>query len=194
MVTMELAHEPRRKMTTDEVLAMVRAGILGEDDRVELIEGELLTMSPQEPVHASVVQRLSARFFRAYDEDHQVRVQLPLVASATSLPEPDLAVVRGDEDAFVERHPSGTDAVLVVEVTWTTARRDREKAHLYAAAGVPVYWRLDLEHRRLEVHKRPTPDGVYRHVVALGEEDDIEAPEASASWKVKDLLPRRSGL
>ncbi len=187
---MDLAHELRRKITTDEVLAMVRAGILGEDDRVELIEGELLTMSPQDPIHASAVQRLNARLLRAYGDGFQIRVQLPLVASQTSLPEPDLAVVRGDEHAFEERHPSGSDAALVVEVTWTTAQRDKEKARLYASAAVPVYWRLDLEHRRLEVHERPAPDGVYTQVVALGEGDEVEVPGRGVIWKVADLLAR----
>ncbi len=169
---------------------MVRAGILGEDDRVELIEGDLLARSPQEPVHASTIQRLTTRLLRAYGEGFPIRVQLPLVASETSLPEPDIAVVRGDERAFETRHPSGSDVLLVVEVTWSTAPRDRETAEIYARAGVPVYWRLDLEHRRLEVHHIPAPDGVYTRVAALGEADEVEVPGTSIRWKVADLLPR----
>jgi Uma2 family endonuclease len=186
---MELGHEPRRKFTTDEVLRMVAAGILGEDDRVELIEGELLAMSPQEPVHASAVQRLSSRLVKAMGDRYQVRVQFPLVASHDSLPEPDVAVLLGDERAFEKRHPRGNEAVLVVEVTWSTATRDRKKADLYARAGVPVYWRLDLEHRRLEVHEAPAPDGLYTRVHALGEADEVGVPTTQVSWRVADLLP-----
>jgi Uma2 family endonuclease len=80
--------------------------------------------------------------------------------------------------------------VLVIEVTWTTAHRDRQKAQLYASCGVPVYWRLDLEHRRLEVREQPTSDGIYTRVHVLGEDEEAHVPQTSTSWKVAELLPR----
>jgi Uma2 family endonuclease len=186
---MELEVEPRKKFTTDEVMRMVEAGILGEDDRLELIEGELLVVSPQDPIHAGTVQRLNRKLMRAYGEGYQIRPQLPILASRMSMPEPDLAVVRGDERSFDRRHPGGADIVLVVEVTWTTAKRDRRKAEIYARAGMPVYWRLDLEHRRLEVYEVPAPDGVYMRVRLLSESDEVEVPETELRWLVADLLP-----
>lgn len=186
---MDLAVEPRKKFTTDEVMRMVDAGIIGEDDRLELIEGELLVVSPQDPIHAGTVQRLNGKLRRAYGDNYQIRPQLPVVASQFSMPEPDVAVVRGDERSFDRRHPTGADIVLVVEVTWTTARRDRGKAEVYARAGVPVYWRLDLEHRRLEVYEEPLPDGAYIRVRLRSEADEVDLPETGLSWRVADLLP-----
>ena len=187
---MDSAVEPRKKFTTDDVLRMVRAGILDEDDRLELIEGELLVVSPQDPIHASAVQRLTRKLVRAYGDAFQVRVQLPIRASAVSLPEPDLAVVRGGERSFDRQHPEGSDAVLLVEVTWSTAQRDRRKVEIYARAGVPVYWRLDLEHGRLEVYENPAPDaGVYTRVLLLADVDEVGVPETEERWRVADLLP-----
>lgn len=186
---MDVAAEPRKKFTTDEVMRMVEAGIIGEDDRLELIEGELLVVSPQDPIHAGTIQRLDRRLQRTYGDRYQVRPQLPVIASQFSMPEPDLAVVRGDERSFDRRHPTGADIVLVVEVSWTTARRDRGKAEVYARAGVPVYWLLDLEHRRLEVYEAPAPDGAYTHVRLLSEAEEVDLPETDVRWRVADLLP-----
>src|SRR5687767_10374877 len=104
--------EPRKKFTVDDVERMLAAGILHEDDRVELIEGELLLMSPHDPPHAITVQRLTGRLVEAYGPDC-VRCQLPLVASTTSMPEPDFAVVRDESGMFEDRHPTGRDTVLV---------------------------------------------------------------------------------
>lgn len=128
---------------------MIAAGVLGEDDRVELIEGELLLMSPRDPLHASVVQRLTGRLVRAYGPDVRVRV----------------------------------------EVSWSSADRDRRKADIYGRAGVPVYWRLDIEQRRLEVHRRPAADGTYTLVEVLDESQEVDVPGTAQTWRVLDLLP-----
>ena len=183
------AGEVRRKFTVDEVMQMVAAGVLDEDDRVELIEGELLVMSPQDPPHASVIERLNGMLMAAYGPSCRVRVQLPLLASPTSLPEPDFAVVRGDERAYESRHPGGDDAVLVIEVSWSSRHRDRRKAAIYGRAGVPVYWRLDVETRRLEVHEKPAPDGTYTLIRVHDEAAEVELPGIASRWLVRDLLP-----
>jgi Uma2 family endonuclease len=184
-------HEPHKKFTVDDVMNMLAAGILNEDDRVELIEGELLIMSPHDPPHASTVQKLTRRLFEAYGPGYDVRCQLPLVASSFSMPEPDVAVVRGGGDAFEDRHPTGREAVLVIEVTWSTQQRDRLKAGIYGRAGVPVYWRLDVENRRLETQVGPTHDGVYSLVRVHDEAAEVEVPGTSTRWRVRDLLPTR---
>jgi len=187
---MESAVEARKKFTTDDVMRMLKAGILNEDDRLELIEGELLVVSPQDPIHAGAVQRLNQWLVRAYGDAFQVRPQLPLHASALSLPEPDLAVVRGDVHSFDRGHPEGADSVLLIEVTWTTAQRDRRKVEIYARAGVPVYWRVDLEHRRLEVYEGPATDaGVYTRVRLLSDGDEVDVPETDVRWRVSDIFP-----
>ena len=183
------ASDVRRKFTVDEVMQMVAAGVLDEDDRVELIEGELLVMSPQDPPHASVIERLTSKLFAAYGTSYRIRVQLPLLASKTSLPEPDFAVVRGDDRTYESRHPGGRDTVLVIEVSWSSRRRDRRKIPVYGRAGVPVYWRLDVESRRLEVHEKPASDGAYTLTRVHEETAEVEVPGTGVSWLVRDLLP-----
>ena len=93
----------RRRFTTDEFHQMATAGILSEDDRVELIEGELLEMSPNDPPHAGTIGMLNGRLVAAYGGRGHVRVQLPIVASEISLPEPDFAVARGDHRTYIDR-------------------------------------------------------------------------------------------
>ena len=181
--------EPRRRFTTDEVMLMVKAGIIDPDDRLELIDGELLVMPPQDPPHASSVFRLDRRLKRAYGDACCVRVQLPLAISTFHLPEPDLAVARGGEEAFERRHPAGPDTALVVEISDTSVARDLRKVAIYAAGGVACYWRLDLQTRRLEVRTGPTADGAYRTVRILDEGDEVEVPETALRWPVRDLLP-----
>jgi len=117
-----------------------------------------------------------------------VRVQLPLLASHTSLPEPDFAVVKGDERTFEASHPTGSDTVLVIEVSWSSRKRDRRKAAIYGRAGAPVYWRLDLEQRRLEVHEKPAPDGTYTAIHVLDDSAEVELSISGARWRVRDLL------
>ncbi|HVV85981.1 MAG TPA: Uma2 family endonuclease, partial [Kofleriaceae bacterium] len=158
---MQATDDPPRRFTADEVMQMVAAGILDPDDRLELIDGELLPMPPQDPPHASSVERLASRLYRAYAPAYRVRPQLPLAIDACQLPEPDLVVARGGENTFDRRHPTGADTVLVVEVSDTTVRRDLRKAGIYAAGGVPCYWRLDLASRRLEVYSGPRADGSW---------------------------------
>ncbi len=181
--------EPRRRFTADEVMLMVKAGIIEPEDRLELIDGELLIMSPQDPPHASSVHRLDRRLQRTYGDGYCVRVQMPLAIAELQMPEPDLAVARGGEDTFERRHPAGADTVLVVEITDTSAARDLRKVAIYAAGGVACYWRLDLQTRRLEVRTQPLADGAYRTVRVLVDDDEVEIPETAVRCKVRDLLP-----
>lgn len=184
--------EPRRRFTADEVMLMVKVGIIEPEDRLELIDGELLIMPPQDPPHASSVFRLDRRLKRAYGDACCVRIQLPLAISDYHLPEPDIAVARGGEDAFDRRHPAGADTVLVVEITDTSVVRDLRKVAIYAAGGVACYWRLDLQTRRLEVRAQPLADGAYRTVRILDEDDEVEIPETALRCQVRELLPSPS--
>ena len=150
-----------RPLTADEVLRMVEAGILPEDERVELLHGALTEMSPKSPAHATVVTRLGHWLVPVADAGRfEVRSQLPLVVpDPTSLPEPDIAVVvPGD---YTRRHPS--TALLVVEVAVTSLRTDTTiKPVLYAAAGVPELVVVDVPARRLTVLTEPAADGYAR--------------------------------
>jgi Uma2 family endonuclease len=178
----------RRRFTAAEVLRMVDAGILAEDEPVELLEGELVVTPPQGPPHAAVVCDLAERLRDVYGPACHVRPQCPLVGAVDSLPEPDLAVVRGKARDYATRHPTGPDVVLVIEVARTSQALDRRKVRAYATIGVSVYWIVDLAARRLEVRSEPTADGEYRVTRLLGENETIALPRLDVSWNVASLL------
>lgn len=178
-----------RRFSLDEVMRMIDAGILAEDEPIELIGGELLVRTPQGPEHSYTTGSLADRLRDAYRGIGFVREEKPLVTSTASLPEPDVAVIRGRREQFAHRHPSGTGALLVVETAITSQKTDHEKATAYAEGGVPVYWLLDVPARRLEVHREPQPDGRYRVVHVLAATDEVDVPETSLHWSIADLLP-----
>ncbi len=144
---------PVHALTTSDVDAMVEAGILSEDDQIELLDGVLVEMSAQSPQHAYALRRLTRLAARVADAaDLELIVQGPLdVGSPISLPEPDLAIVPVTPS---DRHPAG--ALLVAEMGNTSLRMDLgPKARIYATAGVPEYWVLDVERREIVVHSLP---------------------------------------
>jgi hypothetical protein len=179
----------RRRFTAEEVLRMVEAGILAEDDPLELIDGELLEMSPQGPIHRARTVRIRQILEAAFGAGHHVQDHSPIDAGPHSLPEPDVAVVRGAVEDFEDRHPGGADLALVVELSVTSQAADRGKARVYARAGVPEYWNLDLVGRRLLVYTEPRPDrGEYRLTRVVLEEERVEVGGSAVA--VADLLPR----
>ena len=163
--------ERQRRITVGEYHRMIEAGILGEDEHVQLISGTLVAMTPQGSRHAVVIQRLTAALVRAVGDDLAVRPQLPLTLPDDSEPEPDLAVVRAADAPLEGPHPRR--ALLVVEVAGDSLRLDRQsKASLYARAGIPEYWIANLAEATVEVHREPDPAaGSYRvrTVVPAGE-------------------------
>lgn len=178
---------PIRLFTADEVDAMVRAGILGEDEPLELLEGVLETMSPQSNEHAWIKDFLARRLEGVFEPSRAVRTQNPLVSGELSRPEPDIMVLCEPLARYRDREPCAQDAILVVEVSVSTLERDHRKASVYGRAGVPVLWILDVEGRRLEVHTDPGPEG-YGVVTLLSEHKDVSVPETDLRWKIADLL------
>lgn len=170
---------------------MVDSGLLHEDERVQLIEGEILEMTPQRPPHAATVQLLTQVLRQVFGSAAGVRVQLPLALSHDSEPEPDLAVIAGDARDFLTDHP--TTALLVVEVADSSLALDRRKARVYAAAGIPEYWIVDLAERGLEVHRAPgaSPGGLaYAEQFIIGDGDHVTpVTRPDVTIAVADLLP-----
>jgi Uma2 family endonuclease len=167
---------------------IVASGAL-DDRRVELLDGVIVEMSPNHPPHATAVMRLSWLLSRA--RSTWMRVQLPLAAADGWMPEPDLALIPEDTRTR-DGHP--TTALLVCEVAVSSQKIDRGvKADVYAAAGVPVYWLLDVPAGRLEVFEEPSPDG-YRMVRLLRGSDVVPAPAegvptVSVDWLLADGAP-----
>ena len=152
--------QPRWRFTVADYHRMAEAGILHEDDRVELIEGEIVQMSPIGSKHAGNVDRLAHFFLPRLQGRAIVRVQNPIQMGDYSEPEPDLVLLRPRDDFYTSAHPTPADVLLVIEVAETSAAYDRQdKAALYARGGIPEYWVADLGQASLIVYCDPTPDG-----------------------------------
>lgn len=181
------ARQPKA-WTRAEYDAMVEAGIFGPEDRVELIEGEILTMSPQKSLHATGVQLAADALRSAMGLGFVTRVQVPLALTADSEPEPDIAVVAGEARDYRDAHPR--TALLVVEVSDTTLDFDRSvKQRLYARAGIPELWIVNLGEARLEVHRQPHLAGYAERVVLAAGDNVAPLARPTASLAVADLLP-----
>lgn len=178
-----------RRFTADEVLRMVQDGVLAEDEPLELLEGELVVVSPQGPEHSSVTEVVRRALEEASGPTIHTRCHSPIAADSHNLPEPDVAVVRGAARDYLGRFPTAGDVLLLVEISRTTQATDRAKAEIYARSGVPVYWLIDLAARRVEVRSEPLPDGRYARLETHQEEDRVQVPGAPASLTVRDLLP-----
>lgn len=165
----------QRQLSIDDYHRMIEAGILDEDDHVELLEGVIVEMSPQGPKHARAIQQLCDPAFARVPEHHVVRCQLPLTLGPRSEPEPDVSVVLRADASSSSSHP--TTAALVFEVAGDSLRKDRlAKAALYAGAGIPEYVIVNVEQDCLEVYRDPDAAARrYRTLVTLSGADRFES-------------------
>ncbi len=162
----------RRRFAVSEYHQMAQSGILGEDDRVELIDGEVTQMTPIGRRHAACVKRLNKLFGKTFGDDAVVSVQDPIVLSDYTEPQPDLAILRPSPDFYVAGHPKPEDVLLLVEVAETSADLHRQvKAPLYARSGIREAWLVDLEQETVTIYRDPTPSGyATQRVVRRGEQ------------------------
>jgi Uma2 family endonuclease len=184
-----------RKFSVDEYHRMIESAILTENDRVQLVDGWIVEMPPIGPGHITSSSLAGATFQSCLPPGWTVRLQGPITLT-NSEPEPDLVVVRGKLRDYTKHHPGGRDIALVVEIADTTLSFDRgQKAAIYAAAGIPEYWIVNLVDRQLETHRDPqtTASGAeyrIREVVdASGSVALSIAGQQEAQLKVADLLP-----
>ena len=149
---------PRHLWTVDEYHLMGEVGLLDADARVELIEGEIVEMAPIGDAHAATTNRLNRLLVLAVGERGIVAVGNPVRLNLHSEPQPDFSVLRPRAD-YQTRGPRPEDVMLAVEVSDTTLRRDRRvKLALYASAGIPEFWIVNLELGEVEVYRSPTGD------------------------------------
>ncbi|MBI2917808.1 MAG: Uma2 family endonuclease [Chloroflexi bacterium] len=154
----------RRRFTADEYHRMAQAGVLTEDDRVELLEGEIVEMTPKGTRHAACVRRLDHLLSAAARGNTSISVQNPIRLAEHSEPQPDLALLRPRADFYADAHPGPEDILLVVEVADATADYDRTvKVPLYARAGIAEVWLVDLAGGQVEVYRSPSTEG-YREM------------------------------
>lgn len=140
--------------TAENYFDLIRSGAIDEQDRVELLEGLVVASPQQGPLHAAALSAVDSVLRRAIGDRATVRVQMPLRAGQRSVPEPDLAVVVGNPYDYAQAHPA--DALLVIEVADSSLPQDRlTKSRIYAAAGIPEYWIVNLRERCVEVLTGP---------------------------------------
>jgi Uma2 family endonuclease len=178
-----------RRLRLQEYHRMVEARVFDEDEGVELLEGVIVRISPQDAAHAIVVERLNDPLFVHLPPDYVIRCQLPLSLSDADEPEPDVAVIARTTPRSRRAQP--TTARLVFEVAGGSLRKDREvKGPLYARAGIPEYVVVNLVDETLEVHRDPDPDaGRFRSLSTLGKEATFESSGVSGlKFAVAELL------
>ncbi len=181
---------PVHTFTLEEYHLMIETGILDEDDRVELLEGKIITMSPIGRFHAACVRKLTVLFVQRLSDRYAVSQEQPINMSNGSQPEPDFVIATFREDHYAAGHPTPEDVHLLIEVADKTLDRDRgPKARIYARAGIPEYWIINLIDRQLEVFTDPQPEqGTYATSRILAETDTL-GHEFTGNRPVVDLLP-----
>lgn len=176
--------------TRDEYERMVESGSF-VNRRVELIEGIVHEMAPQDNLHAAGLRQVRWALEKICPDGYQVDVQMPMNLGLDSVPEPDLAIVPRDPLNYVHGHP--THALLIVEVADSSLRHDQQrKARVYAQAGVQDFWIANLVQDVLEIYREPVKGG-YRQKLVLHRGESIAPlarPEVSVA--VNDLLPKRA--
>jgi Uma2 family endonuclease len=184
---------PLRRWTRPEYDRLVECGLFATGERVELLDGLLVVREPQGGRHAMVVRMVEEALRAVFPTGWDVRSQLPIALDPDSEPEPDVSVVPGSFRDYPSAHPA--NPVLIVEVADTSLALDRgEKAGLYAQAGIPEFWIVDLVNARLEVHRDPARDaggggryGTARMLPRSATVSPLALPHAAVA--VADLLP-----
>ncbi len=193
---------PRRHWSSDEYYRLYELGFF-EGERVQLINGEIIEMAAMNGPHATATNKTRKLLERIFEGDgaigdYTVRCQMPISLPNNSVPEPDVAVVEGNDDDYIIIHPR--TAALVVEISDTTLHPDQNaKVALYAAAGIAEYWIVNLKERQLEVRRQPTPraeneaEYFYSQILIFQENESVAPLAASnASIEVAALLPKRN--
>jgi Uma2 family endonuclease len=162
------ATAPRRHhLTVSQFQQMIAHGILTKDDRVELLNGEILAMSPINPSHAGTVNRLTRLLVRLVDDQAVVTIQNPIQLDEQSQPQPDICLLKPRADDYTQSHALPDEVLLVIEVAETSARLDRSvKRPAYARAGIPELWIIDLKKKVVEVYRDPL-GGEYQNTLLV---------------------------
>ena len=184
----------RRRFDVDEYHRMGQAGILSTEDRVELIDGEIVAMTPIGARHNAAVNRANQALGRAVGDQAIVQIQGSIRLGRFSEPEPDVALLRPRDDFYASGLPGPVDVLLVIEMADASLAYDREvKSRLYAAAGIPEYWLVNLDARVVTCFLRPEGD-VYQDLRQVPAGDSI-APDLLAACEVpaESLMDPRSG-
>ncbi len=184
----------RRRLSVAEYEAMGEDGVLAPDLRTELLDGEVLEMSPIGHSHETLVARLDYKLQRLCDPNAFVRVQSSVVLDQWSMPQPDVALLAWRDDFYASARPTPADILLLIEVSDTSLRRDRgKKLALYAAADVPVVWIVNVKAHRILAFEGPVGSR-YTKESEFGPGDTIAVPGATVPVPVADLIGEQARL
>ena len=171
MVASPLSSVNLRLITTTDYHRMAEIGILGADERVELIAGQIIQKMPKGPAHSALCKRVEKLLEHHLGDRVLVRLQDPIQLNSYSEPEPDVAVVRPSSNFYCEHHPTPNEVYLIVEIADTTIDRDLgTKADLYAAAGIVDYWVFNITSQQLHIFRDPQPNGYQRQLILRGQQ------------------------
>ena len=175
--------------TVERYHAMIATGVIGPDDRVELLKGKIVPMSPVGRMHAACVLAFQEILYGRHLGKLTIRTQDPITILPLSEPEPDVVIARYDPERYAGGHPAPEDIHLVIEVSDSTLEKDRDyKFHIYAAAQIPEYWIVNLVERQFEVFTLPHPHLGYSGREMYAEGDFFEHP-LLGRIDVTDFLP-----
>ena len=195
MATIPRTAPRRHRLTVSDFHRMGEAGIFAAGDRVELIDGEVIDMSPIGALHAAIVARLTAFLCRSVGSGVIVWCQNPIRLDEASEPEPDIALLRPRADGYMSAHPGPEDVLVVFEVADTSLAYDLGvKVPLYARHGIPEAWVIDAATRQTRVFREPSAEG-YRRELLVGPEETLASAVltddagAAVSVTLSHLLP-----
>jgi len=178
----------RQLFTISEYYKMAEVGILKPTDKVELINGEIIQMSPIKSPHASAITTVHELLTEQLFKKVTIRTQHPIQIDNHSEPEPDIAVVAYRKDRYRANHPVPKDVLLLIEVADSTLRYDRKiKKKLYAASDIPEYWIINIPDSQIEVFKKPR-NGRYTQEVIYKDTESISAQKISFKITVTDIF------
>ena len=168
----------------------IAAGVLGPEDKIELLNGQIVNKMSINPPHAATVAKLNKYFSRRFLDVYELRSENPVTFIDDSEPEPDYTICALDAEEYAHRHPRPEEVHLIVEVAENSLSRDRtHKAKIYASAGIAEYWIVNLKNRQLEIHVDPDPEaGVYGRITRYKADATGESPFVG-EVVVADLLP-----
>jgi Uma2 family endonuclease len=187
----QLACPKRHEVTAEEYLRMGEAGVFGPEARLELIEGEILEMTPIGSPHAGAVKILNRLLGRLAGDRAIVSVQDPLIVSDRTVPQPDVALLQPRSDSYSSAHPTTADVLLAIEVADTTLTFDiKRKVPLYAAAGVREVWVVDVNEQAVRVYRDPSAVGYKTSFTVNGGDQVASRVLPEVQFAVSELFPR----
>jgi Uma2 family endonuclease len=179
----------RYRFTVDDYYRLAQAGILGEDDRVELIEGEIVMMTPIGSPHAACVTGMTRLLVSRLGDSALVRVQLPVRLDDHSEPEPDICLARLRADLYAGSHPGPADVLLLIEISDSSLAYDRGvKVPLYARSGIEAVWIVDVGQRVVHAYSGPSAEGYLERRTSRGG-DRLGIPGTDMTVDAGDLFP-----